>query len=155
MKFLALKHALEGFQVEPAQKPLETDPVPRTPFPLVQKVAADGISRDPINKQAALIIAKPPWWAYLITSFHEHTLRCEPGPNDSRKERRTQNQPNGAKPFALGRHLETRKRASHKATPKEKPACPTQHQTKQERLRQAACEFYASLKSLDDWIYKE
>lgn len=37
---------------------------PATPPPMKQKVVSRS-PRDPINRQAALIIAKPPWWAKL------------------------------------------------------------------------------------------
>lgn len=44
----------------------EAEPHPhlRTPAPMKTKVVSVA-SRDPINRQAALIIAKPPWWAKL------------------------------------------------------------------------------------------
>lgn len=42
----------------------EPEPKERTPAPMRTKVVSVA-SREPVNRQAAMIIAKPPWWAKL------------------------------------------------------------------------------------------
>src|SRR6266851_6622854 len=63
MKFLALGSALEkaGF-TQSATKPSEPPPF-FSATARKQSVVGGKISRDPIDKLAALLISKAPWWA--------------------------------------------------------------------------------------------
>jgi len=66
----------------------EPEPKERTPEPMKQKVVSIA-SREPINKQAALIIAKPPWWAKL-----EYDVPDRPAPVVTIEELRSAHQEN-------------------------------------------------------------
>ena len=66
----------------------EPEPKERTPAPMKQKVVSVA-SREPINRQAALIIAKPPWWAKL-----EYDVPDRPTPVVTLEELREAHQEN-------------------------------------------------------------
>lgn len=68
----------------------EPEPREQTPAPMKQKVVSVA-SRDPINRQAALIIAKPPWWAKL-----EYDVPDRPAPVVTIEELRAAHQENAA-----------------------------------------------------------
>lgn len=61
----------------------EPPPSQRTPPPMRTKVVSVA-SREPVNKQAALILARPPWWAKL-----EYDVPNRPPPTASMEELRT------------------------------------------------------------------
>lgn len=68
MKFLALREALEKAIPIP-EAPFETPEVPTIPFyspgEKQQVVVGGNLLRTPINKTAAMVIQKAPWWAHL------------------------------------------------------------------------------------------
>lgn len=73
MKFLQLKEALSQAlqKKESAPKPvLKSTPVLAEPpffsYSTKPSVITDGISREPVDRTAALVISKAPWWAKLI-----------------------------------------------------------------------------------------
>jgi len=67
----------------------EPEPRERTPAPMKQKVTKVP-TREPINRQAALLIAKPPWWAKL-----EFDVPDRPAPVVTIEELREAHQENG------------------------------------------------------------
>ena len=84
----------------------EAEPPPhqRTPAPMKQKVTKVP-TREPINRQAALILAKPPWWAKL-----EYDVPDRPAPTVTIEELRAAHQENAE----LARTIETLRKTNRK-----------------------------------------
>lgn len=82
----------------------EPEPPERTPAPMKQKVISVA-SREPINRQAALIIAKPPWWAKL-----EFDVPDRPPPVVTIEELRAAHRENAK----LARTIETLRKTNRK-----------------------------------------
>lgn len=67
---VSLSEALDKVAITPPPPAPPEKPV--TPEPIKSKVVANPV-RTPINRQAARIIAKPPWWAKLDAALDKPT----------------------------------------------------------------------------------
>lgn len=82
----------------------EPEPKERTPAPMKQKVVSVP-TRTPVNREAALIIARPPWWAKL-----EYDVPDRPPPVVTIEELRSAHHENAA----LARTIEELRRTNRK-----------------------------------------
>lgn len=81
---VSLSDKFDGFVVLPEPKE------PTTPPPMKEKVVSVP-TRVPINRQAALIIARPPWWAKL-----EYDVKDAPAPTINPEVLKAAHQQNAA-----------------------------------------------------------
>lgn len=152
MKFLQIRSAFEAVK-GPKQK-TQSKPVTSPEFVFQfysgtkpQRVLSDGISRDPINKQSALLIAKPPWWAYPVFDEKEH-LHQRSSIQKSVPQRKSDVQ----KSHALEPHHGRRKGQTHQVAETQKGLGKVKHQTKQERRRQEAERRLSELSWFEQWL---
>lgn len=107
MKFLTLREALD--KVLPPPKPVS--PVnknkPSNPPRINKQLVVGGdVIWKPVNKQAAMIVAKAPWWAFDVTSKTHTTHKMNTEPKQKLTQLTPMNSPSGVNIRETSRGIE-------------------------------------------------